>query len=219
MNSIIVTKETTSSPIKLPAIPPLEQGERLSLQEFERRYQAMPHIKKAELIEGVVYMSSPVHFASHSQPHAHVIGWLTVYSANHPDVSLGDNATVRLDADNEVQPDVLLRLDENRGGASYISSDDYIEGPPELIVEIAASSASYDLFEKKRVYRRNGVPEYIVWRVYDNELDWFYLDEGEYKELEPDENGIIHSRIFPELRLAVFALLQNDMATVLKVIQ
>ncbi len=216
----IETKPTINpSPFKLPAIPPLEPGERLSRQEFERRYDAMPDLKKAELIEGVVFMSSPVHFASHSQPHAYVIGWLTVYCANHKDISIGDNATVRLDADNEVQPDVLLRLDENKGGQSRISEDDYIEGAPELIVEIAASSASYDLYEKKTVYRRNGVQEYVVWQIYDGRIDWFYLEEGVYKELTPDENGIIHSRVFPGLRLAINALLQNDITAVLQALQ
>ena len=216
----IKTKQAAhTSPFKLPAIPPLEPGERLSRQEFERRYDAMPNLKKAELIEGVVYIPSPVHFASHSQPHAHIITWLGVYCSINKDVSIGDNATVRLDTDNEVQPDVLLRLDENKNGRSRISEDDYIEGAPELIVEIAASSASYDLYEKKTVYRRNGVQEYLVWQIYDGRIDWFYLEEGVYKELAPDENGIIQSRVFPGLRLAVEALLGNDITAVLQALQ
>jgi Uma2 family endonuclease len=179
----------------------------------------MPHVKKAELIEGVVYMPSPVHFESHGEPHAFIIGWLVSYCAATPGVRLGDNATVRLDLDNEVQPDALLRLEEALGGASHISDDDYVEGPPELIVEISGSSASYDLHDKLRVYRRNGVREYVVWRVYDGALDWFYLEGGEYHRLEPGEDGVIRSRVFPGLHLAAGALLSGDLATVLAVLQ
>ncbi len=198
--------------------PPLENGDRLTRAEFERRYEAMPHVKKAELIEGVVYMPSPVHHTGHGKPHAQIVGWLLIYCAATPGVELSDNASVRLDMDNEVQPDALLRLDETLGGASRISDDDYIEGPPELIVEIAASSVSQDLHAKKKVYRRNGVQEYLVWRVYDEKLDWFHLEGGEYRRLEADD-GVIHSRVFPGLHLAVDALLKGDLATVLNVLQ
>lgn len=197
--------------------PPLEAGDRLTRHEFERRYHAMPHITKAELIEGVVYMPSPVHFAGHGEPHAHIITWLGLYRAATPGTHLGDNATVRLDRDNEVQPDALLRLDEKRNGRSRISDDDYIEGAPELIVEIAASSASYDLHDKRNVYRRNGVQEYVVWQIYDDRLDWFALENELYVLLPPDEDGVIRSRVFPGLWLAVNALLQDDLAMVLAV--
>ncbi len=198
---------------------PLENGDRLTRSEFERRYEAMPHLKKAELIEGVVYMPSPVHHTVHSRPHAYIVGWLVHYCSATPNVDLGDNATVRLDADNEVQPDALLRIDSALGGASRISDDDFIEGAPELIVEIAASSESYDLHDKKKVYRRNGVQEYVVWRVYEEALDWFQLREGEYHRLEPDEAGIIRSQVFPGLHLDVKALLAGDLAAVLAAVR
>jgi len=197
---------------------PLENGARMSRVEFERRYEAMPHIKQAELIEGVVYMPSPVR-NSHSEAHARIMLWLGTYQAVTPGVKLGDNATVRLDADNEVQPDALLRLEAALGGSSRISDDDYIEGAPELIVEIAASSASYDLYDKKKVYRRNGVQEYIVWRVYDEALDWFQLQEGEYHHLKPNDDGVIRSQVFPGLHLAVEALLTGDLPAVLAVVR
>lgn len=196
--------------------PPLENGDRLNRFDFERRYQTMPHLKKAELIEGVVYMPSPVHFAKHGEPHAAIIGWLTLYRAATPGVRLADNATVRLDNDNEPQPDALLRIQETAGGQSRISNDDFIEGPPELIVEIAASSVSYDLHDKLNVYRRHGVREYIVWRVYDQVIDWFHLHQGNYQQLELNEAGVIRSRVFPGLHLAVAALLTGDLATVLE---
>lgn len=199
--------------------PPLENGDRLTRQEFERRYTAMTHIKKAELIEGVVYVASPVRANRHGRPHAQIIGWLLVYEAATPGVYLADNTTVRLDADNEPQPDALLRIEPEVGGNSRISDDDYVEGTPELIAEIAASSASYDLNDKLNAYRRNGVQEYIVWQSYENRLDWFRLQEGRYVALQPDEAGIIRSEIFPGLWLAVNALREGDMARVLAVLQ
>ncbi|HET7089554.1 MAG TPA: Uma2 family endonuclease [Anaerolineae bacterium] len=201
------------------ALPPLESGDRLTRREFERRYDAMPNIRKAELIEGVVYMPTPVHYAGHSRPHGYIMAWLGAYCAATPGVDLGDNATVRLDIDNEVQPDTLLRIEPAAGGRSHVSEDDYVEGPPELIVEIAGSSASIDLHYKLRVYRRNGVQEYIVWQVYDQRVDWFHLSEGEYTPLMPDESGVVRSKVFPGLHLAIPSLLGGDLARVLAVLQ
>ena len=195
-------------------ILPLENGDRLSRREFERRYQAMPEQKKAELIEGRVYMASPVRII-HGQPHAYIMGWLAVYHAATPGTQFADNTTVRLDTDNEPQPDALLRIE---GGQSQIDVDDYVRGAPELIVEIAASSASYDLQEKLQVYRRNGVQEYLVWQVSDRIFDWFRLQEGEYIKLQPDEN-IIKSEVFPGLWLAIDSLLNYDLAEVFRTLQ
>ena len=200
-------------------LPPLESGDRLTRHEFERRYQAMPQIKKAELIEGVVYVASPVRANRHGRPHAQIIGWLLVYEAATPGAYLADNTTVRLDADNEPQPDALLRIEPEAGGNSRISEDDYVEGAPELIAEIAASSASYDLNAKLNVYRRNGVQEYLVWQMYENRLDWFSLQEGRYVSLQPDEAGVIRSCVFPGLWLAVNALREGDLAQVLAILQ
>src|SRR6516225_7808558 len=104
----------TPTPVERPensgngAIPPLENGDRLTRFEFERRYEAMPHLKKAELIEGEVYMPSPVRYRKHSRPHSHLIGWLTHYEAGTPGVEAGDNTSIRLDLDNEPQPDAHL---------------------------------------------------------------------------------------------------------------
>ncbi len=198
-------------------ILPLENGDRLSRFEFERRYTAMPKVKKAELIEGVVYMGSPVRARSHGQPHAAIMAMLSAYWIVTPGVSLLDNVTVRLDLDNEPQPDALLRIES--GGRSIVSDDDYIEGAPELIVEIAASSATYDLYDKKQVYRRNGVQEYVIWQVFDRKVDWFSLTEGEYVPLQPDENGVIKSLVFPGLWLAVPLLLAGEMVNAIAVLQ
>jgi Uma2 family endonuclease len=207
---------TNQSNLTTSIILPLENGDRLTRNEFERRYAAMSHLKKAELIEGVVYLPAALRFRSHGQPHAYLIIWLGLYKIATPKVELGDNPTVRLDLDNAPQPDAVLLID---GGQARISEDDYVEGAPELVVEIAASSAAYDLYDKKRAYRRNGVREYLVWRVYDRELDWFCLEAGEYIKLEADNDGIIRSHVFSGLWLATPQLLSGKMNEVLAVLQ
>ena len=197
----------------------LESGDRLSRCEFERRYHARPDIKKAELIEGVVYMPSPARYTSHAQPHAATIGWLFAYAASTPGVRVVDNATVRLDLDNEPQPDAALLIEPGAGGQVRVSDDDYIEGAPELIAEIAASRVSYDLHDKLHAYRRNGVREYLVWRTLDGAVDWFELVEGVYRLRRPDASGLLRSSVFPGLCLNVDALLRGDLAMVSQVQQ
>ncbi len=199
--------------------PPLQSGDRLTRPEFERRYAASPHIKKAELIEGIVYVASPLRHEQHGKPHSRVMTWLGVYQAMTLGVDLSDAPTVRLDLDNEPQPDAVLFIEANAGGQTRISFDGYIEGSPELIVEIAASSAAIDTGSKKQVYRRNGVLEYVIWQSYDNQLEWFWLTDREYQLLSSDPDGIIRSRAFPGLWLAVEALLSNQMPRVLEVLQ
>lgn len=196
--------------------PPLNAGDRLSLAEFERRYAAHPEIKKAELIEGVVYIPSPVRHSQHSRPHHRLATWLGVYVAHHPGTDAGDNCIVRLDSETEVQPDLLLRRTD---GNSTISRDDYIEGPPELIIEIAASSASYDMHIKRQIYARFGVREYLVAQMYEKRLDWFIWQAGRYRMIEPDKNGILCSQQFPGLWLSVDAFWADDLARLLKTVR
>ena len=198
-----------------PTLTILENGDRLDRLEFERRYTAS-NIKKAELIEGIVYVVSPVRFTTHAKPHAQIVGWLGLYQSMKTDLKIGVEPTVRLDADNEPQPDaVLFKVDGN----AQIDEDGYITGAPELIVEIAASTVSYDLHAKKRIYERSGVREYIVWRTLDQQIDWFVLENCQYVGLAPDSEGIIHSRQFAGLRLNVSAILNGDMSAVLKTLQ
>ena len=199
-------------------VPALENGDRLTRCEFERRYAARPDLKKAQLIEGVVYMPSPVSLA-HSGPHAMIQTTLLVYAASTPGVRGEDNVTVRLDLDNEPQPDVVLRIEPEAGGSSRVSDDGYLEGAPELVVEVAASSASIDLHDKLRAYRRNGVQEYVVWRTQERQIDWFEIADGEYRDLPRDEADVVHSRVFPGLRLAAGALLGGDLAAALAEVQ
>lgn len=206
-----------TTPERLATTPPLENGDRLSRAEFERRYQAMPDLRKAELIEGIVYtMASPLRIKSHGEPHGNLTGWLWTYKTFTPNLVLGIEPTVRLDPDNEPQPDAVLFVP---GRQATIADDDYIDGAPELAIEVAASTASIDLHDKKRAYRRNGICEYIVWRTLDAQLDWFRLEADEYVIVEGDGQGILQSQVFPGLWLDKAALLSGDMAQVLTVLQ
>jgi Uma2 family endonuclease len=200
-------------------IPPLVDGERLSRDEFERRYDAMPGLKKAELIEGVVHMPSPVHLDQHGDPHACLVGWLWVYRSGTPGMRVGDNSSIRLDLGNMPQPDALAMIEPECGGRARVGADGYVEGGPELVGEVSASTADHDLGAKLEAYRRNGVQEYVVWRVLDRAIDWFVRRHDQYERLEPRDDGILRSEVFPGLWLDPAATIRGDSARVLAVLQ
>ena len=195
----------------------LETGDHLTREEFHRRYSARPDIKKAELIDGVVYVPSPLRGDHHGEPHANVMLWLGYYAMQVPGVRCMDNTTLLLDGGVEAQPDAMLWRPED--GGPRINAQGFVEGPPQLIVEVAASSTSYDLREKKEAYRRNGVREYVVWRVLDKAIDWFRLRDGRYLTVEPDASGLIESEPFPGLRLHVASMLAGDLTAVVAAIR
>src|SRR6266436_2858604 len=185
------TPAAKASPVE-PAGQPLENGDHLTAREFLRRYEAMPRVKKAELIEGIVYMGSPVRYTQHAQPDGLIQTWLGHYAARTPGTGYAPNPTDRLDVDNVPQPDALLRLLPECGGRSRVDADGYLEGPAELVVEIAASSASLDWNAKLLVYRRSGVLEYLVWRTVENKFDWLLLEDEDYRPNPPDAQGLMH---------------------------
>lgn len=197
------------------AEPLLEAGDRLSREEFERRYERMPNLKKAELIEGIVYMPSPVSASNHGFPQSDLGYCLCFYAWETPGVKCADNSTVRLDIDNEPQPDLILLKLPQKGGQARLSADGYLEGAPELVVEIVGSSRAYDLHQKKEVYRRNGVREYLAWITGQQRLVWWQLHEGEYQEIVPQTDGLLKSLVFPGLWLDAQALLRDDKKAVM----
>jgi len=213
MSTISSAARTTPAPM----VPPLRNGDRLTRDEFERRYAAEPNRKKAELIEGVVYTPSPVRFEDHGKQQFNLIGWLWRYVIETPGVAGGDNSSLRLDLDNEPQPDAHLMIKPGFGGQVKIDNEGYIVGAPELVAEVAASSASYDLHSKLHVYRRNGVKEYIVWRVEDEQIDWFVLQKGNFEPLAPIKS-LLKSEVFPGLWLDAKAMLADDLAGVAKAV-
>jgi Uma2 family endonuclease len=199
--------------------PLLQNGDRLTQEEFLRRYEAMPDVNHAQLIEGVVYMPSPVNFRSHGNPHFNVIGWLLGYALATPGVEGGDNSTLRLDVGNVPQPDAFLIILPTHGGQVRLTDDGYISGGPELIVEVSASSVSIDLNAKLDAYRRNGVREYVVWRVLDQAIDWFVLRGGSYDRMNTGTDGLWRSEVLPGLWLDPAAMIRGDMPFVAQVAQ
>lgn len=194
----------------------LESGDRLSRAEFHRRYCLRTDLKRAELVQGVVYVPSPARYGVHDEQQADVATWLGTYAARTTGVKHGLSATIYLAEDSEVQPDgFLFRVPPPDPKAARMTEDKYIEGAPQLVVEVAASSASYDLHDKLRAYEQAGTHEYIVWRTLDEAIDWFRLQDGAYQRVEPDERGVIESAAFPGLRLHVARLLAGDMRGVL----
>jgi len=206
---------TTDHGRSKPRVPPLENGDRLTRDEFERRYAAMPKHIKAELVEGVVHMPSPTKFDGHGRPDGRLAGWLMTYQGSTPGTDFGVNATVRLDLTNEPQPDSVLFIRPEHGGQVRLSDDDYIEEAPDLVVEIAATSASVDLGPKMHAYARCGVREYIVRRTLDDVVDWFALRGASYVPIAADATGVLRSSVFPGLWLDVPAAIRRDSAAIL----
>jgi Uma2 family endonuclease len=202
-----------------PGIPPLEHGDRLTRAEFERRYEAMPELKKAELIDGEVYIPAPARHRRHGHQHAQLMAWLGNYEASTAWVEAGNNGSVRLDLDNEPQPDAYMIIRPECGGQCRFSEDEFIEGAPELVAEVTSSSVSYDLGKKLHAYRRNGVREYVVWRVLDGAIDWFVNRDGRFEPMTVGGDGILGSHVFPGLWLDLAAMLRSDTAAVNAVLQ
>ena len=195
------------------ALVRLETGDRLTRKEFHRRYLVRPDIKRAELVEGIVYVHSPVRFDQHDEPTTLIAGWLFHYRMRTPGVRQGSSGTIYLGPVSEVQPNGFLFYDPSTHHRGIRRTPDgYLEGAPELVVEVAASTAPYDLGTKRRAYQAAGVEEYIVWRTLDRAVDWFRLREGQYVPLQPDAHGVLASEVFPGLRLSVPALLAGDLA-------
>ncbi|MBK8977357.1 MAG: Uma2 family endonuclease [Planctomycetes bacterium] len=193
-----------------PTLPPLENGDHLSRAEFERRQTGARPELRAELVEGVVHVVPPVRADLHGDPHARLAAWLFAYQRATPGTRVSIDATVYLGDDSAVQPDLSLRTVGDGPLRCRPRSGGVLVGPPELVAEIAASSASYDLHEKLRLYERHGVREYLVWRTCDVAVDWFALRDGRYQRLAPDRDGVLTSEVWPGLCLCVPALLAGD---------
>ncbi len=192
-------------------VPPLVHGDRLSLAEFMRRCEHHPEMKKAELIDGVVFLEVTLHPWQARALHR-IAFWLGLYVVSRETLlEVLDNVALHLPGGQSVQPDLLMRYLQ---GASRLAGTTHIDGPPELVIEISATSAAYDLGRKKEIYRAAGVAEYLVWRESENRIDWFVLENGEYQQL-PLADGAIESRVFPGLRLPIQAVLNGDFAALL----
>jgi len=185
----------------------LSAGDTLTWQEFERRWDATPEVKFAELIGGKVYMPSPLS-VWHGEEVSVAIYWVAHYAAHTPGCKALANPTCRMLGD-APQPDVCLRIEENCGGHSRVQ-DNFLHGAPELVVEVCLSSAAYDLHEKKDLYEQAGVGELVALLLHEQEVRWYRLEAGRYALLKPTTKGVFHSVVFPGLWLNVPALLKGD---------
>lgn len=195
---------------------PFDNGDVMSREQFHRLYSECEELQRVELIEGIVYLPSPIRSKGHAEEQMLMLVWLDAYASRHEESGLSAQPpnSVMLDDENEPEPDAMLfRKDQ----AQF--DDGYLASAPELIVEIAASSAARDLHQKKRAYECNGVREYIVWRTRDKAIDWFRLVDGAYVTISPNAEGIIESAEFPGLRLDVPAMLAHDRARVLRALR
>jgi Uma2 family endonuclease len=203
------TARTRTAPGRRLPLLPLVNGDHLTSAEFLRRYEAMPELKKAELIDGIVYMPPPVSADTHAEPDNVLQYWLRSYAILHPGLRCYANPTLVLDADNTPQPDAVLCPEPRAGGRVWLNEKRYLCGAPELVCEVAASSVSIDLNSKLHAYRRAGVQEYLVWATLDQRVCWYRLVAGEYIAA-PERSGRLESAVFPGLMLPLKALLAFD---------
>jgi Uma2 family endonuclease len=199
-------------------MPTLEAGDYYSRDEFIRRYEARPDIKKAELINNVVFMASPAR-EEHSQPEF-LLGYLvSAYSFETPFVEARPNMTVNLGPGSMAHPDWYLRIEKSAGGRAAVGADKFLNTAPELVIEVAVTSASYDLHSKKDAYEQAGAAEYIVWEALDFQLRAFVFTATGFQPAEPDSDGIYKSRVFPGLWIHVAALTSGDKETLKATLQ
>ena len=192
--------------------PLLVEGERLSRDEFMRRWEAMPNLTRAELIKGVVHMPSPTSMG-HGYSDFDIGTWLGVYAA-HTTGTKGSHASTSFMLGDAPQPDAQLRIVAKAGGRTRRSGK-YLQGGAELIGEVSLSSADYDLGDKFDLYEQAGVVEYLVVLVEEQEIRWFHRQDGKLQPMPVPVDGIWRSQIFPGLWLNGPAFLAGDMLKVL----
>lgn len=199
---------TTRHPARL-VLPPLVAGQRLDRETFHDRYAAMPPDTRAELINGVVFMPSPVGYR-HAHAHVPALAWLAYYEENTPGVEVLDNASTALGPRSEPQPDAQLRILPEFGGRTQTDRR-FVRGVPELVVEVSHATRYNDLGPKLDDYERAGLLEYVVLALEPDEVLWHVLQEGRLVALPPDADGLYRSHVFPGLWLDPGALLSRDM--------
>jgi Uma2 family endonuclease len=207
-----------ATPVSPPISPaPLLEGDCLTSAEFMRRWEEMPDLKHAELIDGIVYMPSPVS-RHHDGCHIVLAAWLSNYATVTPGCFPGIEATWLMDERQVPQPDLTLRILAEYGGQSGVAGP-YHSGAPELIVEVAVSSYSRDFGAKKRLYERMGVREYIVALPGEKKLFWFVRSPSGVLPLAADPDGIYRSECIPGLWLDAAALWNLDLSGINAMLQ
>lgn len=185
----------------------LIDGMRLSRDEFLRRWDQLPEVKFAELIDGVVRLPSPLSL-EHGDIDNLLAWWTRTYAFETPGTKSSSNATWLMGED-APQPDQSLRLLPEYGGQSSLRGR-LAFGAPELAIEVSFASTPIDLHEKYRLYESSGVQEYLVVLVQSREVRWHHLEGDSYRLLEMDGEGLLCSVVFPGLWLDAAALFNED---------
>jgi Uma2 family endonuclease len=199
-------------------IPPLANGDHLDQKTFHERYKAMPSHVRAELIGGIVYMSSPLK-RKHGRSGGRLSHWLVTYEDATPGTEALENASAILGPESEPQPDGCLFILPEYGGQVWEDEEGYLNGAPEFIGEISDSSESIDLNRKKLDYEEAGVREYFVAALRTKQVFWFARRRGKFKAVSPGTDGILRSEVFPGLWLDPAAFLSRDYQQVLAVLR
>jgi Uma2 family endonuclease len=199
------------------ALPPLEPGDHLDQKTFHERYEAMPPDTRAELIGGTVFMPSPLK-RPHGRTHKLLIRWIDEYEEATPGTEAFDNASTILDAAAEPQPDVCLLITSPTHGQTR-EEDELIVGAPEFVAEVASSSEAIDLHGKREDYQRTGVREYVVAALRQQRMYWFIRRADRFADLQPGDDGVLRSEVFPGLWLDPAAVLRGDRRRVLEVLR
>jgi Uma2 family endonuclease len=197
-----------------PPAPPLRDGDRMGVDEFLRRWEAMPAPRpRAELLEGRVWLDmAPISVENHDHPQVILVTMFGNYEAATPGVRAGGSASMKLAPRHMPQPDAFLRVLPSHGGRVEVTDDDYLADAPDLVVEVAASTVRKDTTVKFDIYRRAGVREYVVWKTERGDIDWFVRREDRFDPMPADDDGIFRSETFPGLWADSAALLQGDTA-------
>jgi Uma2 family endonuclease len=191
----------------------LVTGEHMNVEDFLRRWEELPDLKNAELIDGVVHVPSPVS-REHGSLDFLIHWWLAHYAQATPGCNGGSNSTWLM-LDSAPQPDAYLRILPSHGGQSG-DEKRFCTGAPELAVEICLTSTEVDFGPKRKLYQRAGVREYITIERLWKRIVWRALDENAvYVPQETPVDGIMRAQVFPGLWLDVAAFWADDGAKML----
>lgn len=197
-------------------IPGLVTGQRMTVEEFRRRWDELPGLKNAELVDGVVYVPSPASL-DHGNLDLRIALWLGYYAQATPGCQGGSNSTWLM-LGSAPQPDAYLRILPAYGGQSR-NEGNLGAGAPELAVEICITSTELDFGSKLALYQRAGVQEYITAEMFGDRIIWRMVEGGLYRALAIPADGILRSRVFPGLWLDVAAFWAGDGAKMLASLQ
>lgn len=170
-------------------------------------YRTWPDDERWEIIDGEAYAMTPAPSLKHQSITLNLATRLTDYLRGKPCKPFVAPTDVVLDDLNVVQPDLLVVCDKSKMTAANI------QGAPDLVVEVLSHSTSLkDKREKKRLYERFGVREYILAYPDDALVERYALADGKYSTpdiLNWDEKLQLFT--FPELEIDLWEIFEKEL--------